>query len=129
MFQKTSMHICSLFSPLQSPASPLLGADSVELDVHDVRAALKATALNEFFSVIASRYLTISYVFIYSLNVVVFPFSVDFRPLKLDGLALCNFDRLGGVMTAGITRGVVGRRQNSTLWQALFISNHSCETK
>ena len=49
--------ICSLFRPLQSPARPLLGAVSVELDVHDVRAALKATA--EFLVAIDSyRHLT-----------------------------------------------------------------------
>ena len=46
--------ICSLFRPLPSPARPLLGAVSVELDV---RAALKATA--EFLVAIDSyRHLT-----------------------------------------------------------------------
>ena len=49
--------ICSLFRPLQSLARPLLGAASVKLDVHDVRAALKATA--EFLVAIDSyRHLT-----------------------------------------------------------------------
>ena len=122
------------FTPLKSPASPLLGAVSVELDVHDVRIALNKSTLVVFrisVAVVIARYLTrkVCPVPIYSLNIVVFWFSVHVRPLKSDLLALCNLDGVGVVKTAWIRRGVVGRLQNSTLRQTLISNQPTCETK